>query len=136
MAKKAGITKQKNLPENSAKKKTNIFDYLRFGESYTSLILGIIVVIIGTALLLSFVHNNNAGKINAPISHASMGTRNLHFHPAIGLKACNDFRGFLAFALSGSGHGVRSVYATRNDLSWRDARGFREIGFDGFGAAR
>lgn len=35
------------------------FDYLRFGESYSSLILGIIVVIIATVLLLSFLHNRN-----------------------------------------------------------------------------
>ncbi len=32
----------------------------RYGESYTSLILGILVVIISTALLLAFVHNRNA----------------------------------------------------------------------------
>lgn len=31
----------------------------RYGESYTSLILGILVVIISTALLLAFVHNRN-----------------------------------------------------------------------------
>ncbi|HSW48191.1 MAG TPA: LysM peptidoglycan-binding domain-containing protein [Candidatus Saccharimonadales bacterium] len=37
----------------------NIFDYLRFGESYTSLILGIIVVVIATGFILGFVHNRN-----------------------------------------------------------------------------
>src|SRR6266568_4665397 len=75
MAKKAEIKKPKEqkiveLP----KKGTSFFDYLRFGESYTSLILGIIVVIIATALLLSFVHNNNAGNVNAPISQQTQNT--------------------------------------------------------------
>lgn len=46
--------------------RTSLFDYLRFGESYTSLILGIIVVIISTVLLLSFVHNRNVAKNDAP----------------------------------------------------------------------
>lgn len=43
-------------PEKSG---SSFFDYLRFGESYTSLILGIIVVIISTALLLSFFNNRH-----------------------------------------------------------------------------
>lgn len=50
--------------EETPKAGVNFFDYLRFGESYTSLILGIIVVIISTALLLSFVHNKNTGAAN------------------------------------------------------------------------
>lgn len=41
---------------------TSLFEYLRFGESYTSLVLGIIVVIISTVLLLSFVNNRNVEK--------------------------------------------------------------------------
>lgn len=68
------------MPRTAASKKTNVkpeptpakgpsfFDYLRFGESYTSLILGIIVVIVATALLLSFVHNKNVNNKNVPIS--------------------------------------------------------------------
>ncbi len=39
---------------------------LRFGESYTSLILGMIVVIISTVLLLAFVHNKNSNKAVSP----------------------------------------------------------------------
>ncbi|SRR6266568_2621144 len=75
MAKKAEIKKPKEqkiveLP----KKGTSFFDYLRFGESYTSLILGIIVVIIATALLLSFVHNKDAGNVNTPISQQTQNT--------------------------------------------------------------
>jgi nucleoid-associated protein YgaU len=75
MVKKAGIKKPKEqvLVENP-KKGNSFFDYLRFGESYTSLILGIIVVIIATALLLSFVHNKDAGNVNAPISQQTQNT--------------------------------------------------------------
>ena len=74
MAKKAGTKKQQTISEESSKKGTSFFDYLRFGESYTSLILGIIVVIIATALLLSFVHNKNAGNVNAPVSQQTQNT--------------------------------------------------------------
>lgn len=41
-------------------KKKDGFDFLRFGESYTSLILGIVVVIISTLLLLTFIQNRNS----------------------------------------------------------------------------
>lgn len=37
-------------------------EYLRLGESYTSLILGIIAVIIATVLLLSIFHNRQSGR--------------------------------------------------------------------------
>lgn len=54
---------EKKPVEVVTRTETSFLEYLRFGESYTSLILGIIVVIISTALLLSFVHNkNNANK--------------------------------------------------------------------------
>lgn len=66
MARKATPKTTEELPEETPQRGTSFFDYLRFGESYTSLILGIIVVIISTALLLSFVHNRNAGTVNAP----------------------------------------------------------------------
>ena len=39
---------------------------LHFGESYTSLVLGMIVVIISTVLLLAFVHNKNSNKTSSP----------------------------------------------------------------------
>jgi nucleoid-associated protein YgaU len=74
MAKKAGVTKQKSLTQKSAKKETGFWEYFRFGESYTSLILGIIVVIIATALLLSFIHNKNAHNVNVPISQQTQNT--------------------------------------------------------------
>jgi LysM repeat protein len=64
-AKKANKTTKITKPikiEEEAQSRTSLFDYLRFGESYTSLILGIIVVIISTVLLLSFVNNRNSEK--------------------------------------------------------------------------
>lgn len=51
-------TKKTTAPQAQS----HVFDYLRFGESYTSLVLGIIVVIVATVLLLAFVHNRQAGK--------------------------------------------------------------------------
>ena len=66
--------KAKNIEKESPEKKSSFFDYLRFGESYTSLILGIIVVIIATALLLSFVHNKDAGNVNTPINQQTQNT--------------------------------------------------------------
>lgn len=75
MAKKAETKKQKEQILVEPQKKGNgVFDYLRLGESYTSLILGIIVVIIATALLLSFVHNKDAGNVNTPISQQTQNT--------------------------------------------------------------
>jgi nucleoid-associated protein YgaU len=49
------IVKKEDIEEN----KVGGLDFLRFGESYTSLILGIIVVVIATVLLLSFVRGRN-----------------------------------------------------------------------------
>ncbi len=71
MARKAEAKAEEILPEEAPKSSNGFFDYLRFGESYTSLILGIIVVIISTALLLSFVHNRNAGSVNTPADKES-----------------------------------------------------------------
>ncbi len=73
MAKKTA-KKTKIETEENASKGTGFFEYLRFGESYTSLILGIIVVIIATALLLSFVHNKDAGNVNTPITQQTQNT--------------------------------------------------------------
>lgn len=61
MARKSTKT-TKHVEREEEQSSNSLFDYLRFGESYTSLILGIIVVIISTVLLLSFVHNRNVEK--------------------------------------------------------------------------
>lgn len=62
--------------KNSTENKKNIFDYLRSGESYSSLILGMIVVIISTSLLLYFVNGQNrttANSVNAENTQNSVG---------------------------------------------------------------
>lgn len=56
------IIKPIEIEEEETQSRSSLFDYLRFGESYTSLVLGIIVVIISTVLLLSFVNNRNTEK--------------------------------------------------------------------------
>lgn len=52
-------TTKKTTAKSSASKKTQsrVTEHFRFGESYTSLILGIVVVIIASILLISFVRN-------------------------------------------------------------------------------
>lgn len=40
----------------------NVAEYLKLGESYTSLVLGIIAVVIGTVLLLSVIHTRQIGR--------------------------------------------------------------------------
>lgn len=72
---KAAEKKTKEIKKaEPVKKSSSFFEFLRFGESYTSLILGIIVVVIATALLLSFVHNKDAGNINTPITQQTQNT--------------------------------------------------------------
>ncbi|MBI4084379.1 MAG: LysM peptidoglycan-binding domain-containing protein [Candidatus Levybacteria bacterium] len=44
--------------------RSGVLDYFRFGESYTSLILGIVVVIIASILLLSFAKNKNISNVS------------------------------------------------------------------------
>lgn len=61
------IKSKENTEENSKP------SYLRFGESYTSLVLGIIVVIIGTILLLSFARNRNANRVDDTTSSVPEG---------------------------------------------------------------
>lgn len=56
---------KKGSKSKAKEPQASLFNYLKFGESYTSLILGIVVVIISTVLLLSFVHNKNVNRPNA-----------------------------------------------------------------------
>lgn len=46
----------------------SVVDYLKLGESYTSLVLGIIAVIIATVLLLSFVHTKQAERVTPEVT--------------------------------------------------------------------
>ncbi len=71
---------RKEIPvEDVQVQESSFFDYLRFGESYTSLILGIIVVIISTALLLSFVHNKNS--MATPSNSTTENTQKIAVQP-------------------------------------------------------
>ncbi len=49
-------------PRKKPVQKTGLSEYFRFGESYTILILGIVVVIIASILLVSFIKNKNIGN--------------------------------------------------------------------------
>jgi nucleoid-associated protein YgaU len=46
----------------------NFIDYLRLGESYTSLVLGIVAVIIATILLLSVIHTRQAKNLTPEVT--------------------------------------------------------------------
>lgn len=72
MAKKTKKQKNSILEVKKASKSSNAFDYLRFGESYTSLILGIIVVIVAIVLSLGIFRNRNIGQVS------STSTQNLN----------------------------------------------------------
>ena len=76
MAKKAVTSKQKKQPVKEIKKhrSSNFFDYFRFGESYTSLIIRHNCCNNCNSIVLSFVHNKNAGNVNAPISEQTQNT--------------------------------------------------------------
>lgn len=63
-----------NESEKSSKKPVRyptMFDYLRFGESYTSLLLGIIVVIIAGMLFVSYVKKHNTSEMTQDTSSIS-----------------------------------------------------------------
>ncbi|HVF69663.1 MAG TPA: LysM peptidoglycan-binding domain-containing protein [Xanthomonadales bacterium] len=64
----------KRSTSKKSQKAPSVYDYLRFGESYTSLVLGIIVVIIGTVLLLSLVRTRNAGRVRSVDTQLSQST--------------------------------------------------------------
>lgn len=69
---KTKIKQEKNTTASTkqTKNENTIWDIFKFGESYTSLILGIVVVIIATVLLLTFVKNkaqNSSIKLEAAL---------------------------------------------------------------------
>lgn len=63
-----------NRKKTTAKKEHGIFDFLKLSESYSSLILGIVVVIIGTVLLLSLVRTRNTNQNRSTDSQFSVRT--------------------------------------------------------------
>lgn len=56
---KSKSTRKATTSSNKVKQTNSIWDIFKFGESYTSLILGIVVVVIATVLLLTFVKGKN-----------------------------------------------------------------------------
>lgn len=46
------------MPRQKKTKKNNVVSQIKFGESYTSLFLGIVVVIVIAVLIFSFIRNN------------------------------------------------------------------------------
>lgn len=76
------IQNEQKAPIEDSQKEQALPSFLRFGESYTSLVLGIVVVIIATVLLLSFVHNSNVSKSSENIlSDATSLAQNITIEP-------------------------------------------------------
>jgi nucleoid-associated protein YgaU len=63
-APKKAPAKRVTTSRASSKPSGSFFDYFRFGESYTSLILGMVVVIIATILLVAFFRNRGIQEVN------------------------------------------------------------------------
>jgi nucleoid-associated protein YgaU len=62
------IPRSKTIVDTTEDTSSSWLDYFRFGESYTSLILGIIVVIITTVLLVFLVRDRNVTQVSSPIA--------------------------------------------------------------------
>lgn len=67
---KATSTTRKSTPQKE-QTTSGLMDYFRFSESYTSLILGIVVVIIAAVLLIAFVRNRELIKAPPPAPEIS-----------------------------------------------------------------
>ncbi len=79
----AGRRTTRPAPSRASSKKTtsgkkitkvkngSVLDFLRFSESYTSLLLGIVVVIIASVLLISFLKGREFGKTPPPAPEIS-----------------------------------------------------------------
>jgi nucleoid-associated protein YgaU len=65
--KKLTKTKKVAVPQKQSTL-SGVSEYLKLGESYTSLVLGIIAVIIGTVLLLSVFHNRPGQRITPEVT--------------------------------------------------------------------
>lgn len=66
------MSSKKIFSARNNEKSQSVFDYLRFGESYSSLVLGIVVVIIGTVLLLSLARTRSTRKVPSIPSQISV----------------------------------------------------------------
>lgn len=64
---KRSTTRQVRETRTARRQERNgIFDYFRLTESYASLLLGLVVVIIAAILLVSFIRNRNIGNVTNP----------------------------------------------------------------------
>lgn len=80
--KKTSAKTTKATKEVAAKpSKTGVSDYLRFGESYTSLVLGIIAVIVATILLLSFFNTRQSTKPDSDVVPTVVDIKDLNITP-------------------------------------------------------
>lgn len=68
-------TGRKTTKKNVAANQTTFADYFRFGESYTSLVLGIIVVIIASLLVVTLLRNRNANSVSVTQDTSSIATQ-------------------------------------------------------------
>lgn len=77
---KTALAKSQSSSTRTIKRKsttanqTTFADYFRFGESYTSLVLGIIVVIIASLLVVTLLRNRNANSVSITQETSSIAT--------------------------------------------------------------
>ncbi len=86
MAKKAGnkksqTTKTSRVSSQKGVTRQSFLDFFKLGESYTSLLLGIIVVVISTILLLSFAKSNKVNKVSQSNQQIAQNTQNVSKAP-------------------------------------------------------
>lgn len=72
--KKTPIRRRTTVSSKPAKHSVGVMDYFHFGESYTSLILGIIVVILAAILLVAFLRGRTASELKSQQDTSSTNT--------------------------------------------------------------
>jgi nucleoid-associated protein YgaU len=89
---KTKVTKSKKVVASRKESRVESFvEYLKLGESYTSLVLGIVAVIIGTLLLLSIVHNRQAGRQTPEVTPTIAESKSFDISPTgFALKQSED----------------------------------------------
>lgn len=85
--KKQTIYTKDSATEEAKESYPTVFDYLRFGESYTSLLLGVVVVIVLALLFIAFFRGgNNLPNTNLNEQISATNTENLVITPTVTLK--------------------------------------------------
>jgi len=85
-------TKKVTVKRKSLVQKPNIVktSKIKWGESYTSLLLGVIVVIVGFLLILSFLQNRNYNKTKATSSSSITNEKNNRLPKSYSVKDGED----------------------------------------------